>query len=126
MVVQWMWAGVSLVEMTAGTVHKYARATDFVSTDDRQAAWGNAEDGQFSVSLTVGHGTFLFTCTLEDCETRSPLVFDTHIRQWILPDATPARPGCALSWPRPVPRKAVQWLYSEALRLGARRRHRRL
>jgi hypothetical protein len=121
MIVQWMWQGISLAEMTLRSVDKYARGADLVVIGNGQAAWGDAGGGRFSVNLTVGHETFLFSCTLEDGETRSPLLFDIHLKQWILPDATPARPGHALSWPRAVPRKAMQWLCSEALRLGARR-----
>ena len=119
MVVRWLWEGVSLVEMTLRYVQKYARGAGVVTMGDNAATWGNAEDGQFSVSLTVDHETYLFACMLD--QTRWPLIYDCHVRQWILPDCPPPRAGQALREPRVVPRRAAQWLCSEALRLGARR-----
>jgi hypothetical protein len=120
MVVQWLWDGVSLVEMTLRFVPRYARGAAVVAIGDNAATW-RANGGQISVSLTVGHGTYLFACTLEDGETHGPLTFDMHERQWILPDIVPPQPGAPLPWPRPVPRQAALWLSSEASRLGARR-----
>jgi hypothetical protein len=111
MIVQWLWEGVSLVEMTLRYVQKYARGDAACTIHDNAATWG-----EFSVKVTE---TVLFECT-HDGE-QSPLIYDCHVRQWILPDCPPPRAGQALREPRVVPRQAAQWLRSEALRLGARR-----
>jgi hypothetical protein len=106
--------------MTLRFVPRYARGAGVVAIGDNTATWG-ADGGQFSVSLTVDYGTYLFACTLEDGETQAPRTFDLHERQWILPDIVPPQPGAPLPWPRLVPRQAAHWLCSEASRLGARR-----
>ena len=113
MVVQWLWEGVSLVEMTLRYVQKYARGKGDVTINDNAATWG-----QFSVSVNVTE-TYLFECTHNG--ELSPLIYDCHVRQWIMPDCPPPRAGQALREPRVVPRRAAQWLSGEALRLGARR-----
>lgn len=115
MVVQWLWEGVSLAEMTLRCVQKYARGGGAVTVSEDAATWD-----QFSVNVRKDHETYLLGCTLNYGETQSHIIYDCHLRQWILPDCPTPRVGQALPQPRLVPRRAAQWLCSEALRLGAR------
>ena len=102
LVLLWLWVGLPLAQLTMRYVRRHDRSQQATMLT---VANGLAQFGG-SVRVAVELPCFIFVGA-EDGEDLGELVFDNRLKHWCLPRTF-----------TPLPRHIVQWLASEAVRLG--------